>query len=128
MGITRTLITFGAAAIFAGGCASGGASGASSQPVGSRYVVTPQELANNSDRTVYDLLERLHPAFLRSRDVSSTNQPVDVYVDGGRTEGIDALRRINVNQVKEIRFYEPADANLRFGNGHNGGLIAVTMK
>ena len=128
MPLMRTLITLGAAALLAGGCASGGASGASSQPTGSRYVVTPQELASNSDRTLYDLLERLHPAFLRSRDVSSANQPVDVYVDGGRTEGIEALRRISASQVKEVRFYEPAEANLRFGNGHNGGLIAVTMK
>lgn len=124
----RMLMILGAAALLAGGCASGGASATASQPAGSRYIVTPQELASNSDRTLYDLLERLHPAFLRSRDVSSTNQPVDVYVDGGRTEGLDALRRINASQVKEVRFYEPADANLRFGNGHNGGLIAVTMK
>ena len=124
----RMLMILGAAALLAGGCASGGASATSSQPAGSRYIVTPQELASNSDRTLYDLLERLHPAFLRSRVVSSTNQPVDVYVDGGRTEGLDALRRINASQVKEVRFYEPADANLRFGNGHNGGLIAVTMK
>jgi hypothetical protein len=128
MRFIRTLITFGAAALLAGGCASGGASGASNQSVGTRYVVSQQELASNSDRTLYELLERLHPLFLRTRDVSSAAQPVDVYVDGGRTEGIDALRRISVSQVKDVRFYEPAEANLRFGNGHNGGLIAVTMR
>ena len=124
----RALLTITAAAVIVAGCASGGAAGASSPPAGSRYVVTPQELASNSDRSLYELLQQLHPAFLRSRDVSSVHQPVDVYVDGARTEGVEQLRQIRASSVKEVRFYEPADANLRFGTGHNGGLIAVTLK
>ena len=124
----RALITIAVAAVMFAGCASGGAAGASAPPSGSRYVVTPQELASNSDRSLYEVLEQLHPAFLRSRDVSSVHQPVDVYVNGARTDGLDQLREIRASNVKEVRFYEPADANLRFGNGHNGGLIAVTLK
>jgi hypothetical protein len=128
----RTLITLAAAALLAGGCASGGAPGASTPPRGSRYLVTQEELASNADRSVYEVLQQLHPAFLRTRDIITQShpdaQPVDVYVDGGRTEGIEALKSIRASTVKEVRFYEPADANLRFGNGHNGGLIAVTLK
>lgn len=129
---TRSLITFVAAALVASGCASGGASAASSPPSGSRYLVSQQELVSNADRSVYELLQQLHPAFLRSRDPVTTSHPyadpVDVYVDGGRTEGVEALRSIRASTVKEVRFYEPAEANAKFGTGHNGGLIAVTMK
>jgi hypothetical protein len=126
------LISLGTAAVLASGCASGGVSGASSPPISSRYLVTQQELASNADRSVYEVLLQLHPAFLRSRDPVTTSHPyadpVDVYVDGGRTEGIEALKSIRASTVKEIRFYEPAEANTHFGTGHNGGLIAVTMK
>jgi hypothetical protein len=48
-------------------------------------------------------------------------------VDGGQTEGLDVLRTIRASTVKELRFYEPAEANTKFGTGHNGGLIEVVM-
>ena len=128
----RTLITLAAAALLASGCASGGASATTSAPSGSRYVVTQAELARNADRSVYEVLLQTHPTFLRSRDPVTPDHPyadpVDVYVDGGRTEGIDALKSIRASTVKELRFYEPSEANAHFGTGHNGGLIAVIMK
>ena len=128
----RMFVTFGAAAILACACASGGASATSAPRSGSRYLVTQQELASHADRSVYEVLMQLHPTFLRSRDPVTPDHPyadpVDVYVDGGRTEGVDALKSIRASTVKEVRFYEPAEANAHFGTGHNGGLIAVTMK
>lgn len=128
----RTLITLAAAAFLTAACASGGAPGASTPPAGSRYLVTQQELASLADRSVYEVLLQLHPTFLRSRDPVTTDHPyadpVDVYVNGGRTEGIDALKSIRASTVQEIRFYEPSQANAHFGTGHNGGLIAVTLK
>jgi len=125
-----TLVVVALASVGAG-CASGGSSAVT--PAGaSRYLVTQQELAGMGDRSAYDALEQIRPAFLRSRDIRTTSKaeamPVDVFVDGGRTEGLDALKNIRVSTVKEIRFYEPQDANTRFGTGHNGGVIAVTLK
>ena len=98
----------------------------------SHYVVTEQELANVGDLSAYDALLRLRPAFLRTRDVQTPThqnvQPVSVFVDGARTEGLDVLRTMLARTVKEMRFYEPAEANTRFGTGNNGGAILVTMK
>ena len=128
----RTLITLAAAALLASGCASGGASGTTSAPSGSRYLVTQEELACSADRSVYEVLLQTHPTFLRSRDPVTTDHPysdpVDVYVDGARTEGVEALKTIRASTVKEVRFYEPAEANVHFGTGHNSGLIDVIMK
>jgi hypothetical protein len=53
---------------------------------------------------------------------------VHVFVDGGRTEGVEVLRTIRAGAVRELRFYEPDQANTKFGTGNNGGVIAVTMK
>ena len=143
MRCTRMLITFVATGLLTVGCASGGGGGTSASTASqassnrgptsaSRYIVTEEELASVGDRSAYEALQQLRPAFLRSRDPQTTSNPtpkaVDVYVDGGRTEGLEALRGIRASAVKEMRFYEPQDANTKFGTGHNGGVIAVTMR
>ena len=137
---TRMLITLISAALIGTGCASGGSSASTAAvasaarvPTGaSRYLVTQDELAGVGDRSAYEALQQLRPAFLHSRDTQTSSNPVpaaiDVFVDGGRTEGLDALRNIRASTVKEMRFYEPQDANTKFGTGHNGGVIAVVLK
>jgi len=137
----RILVALASAALFTLGCASGGgrpsstasqASATRGPTVVSRYIVTEQELESVSDRSAYEALQQLRPSFLRSRDVQTESnpiaRPVDVYVNGGRADGLEALTSIRASTVKEMRFYEPQDANTKFGPGHNGGLIAVTLK
>lgn len=135
-GMLITLIS----AVVVTGCASGGssattanvASAARGTTGASRYLVTQEELAGVGDRSAYEALQQLRPAFLHSRDTQTSSNPIpaaiDVFVDGGRTEGLDALRNIRASTVKEMRFYEPQDANTKFGTGHNGGVIAVVLK
>lgn len=137
---TGILITLISAAVLGAACASGGktasTAGAASVTRGatgaSRYLVTEDELANLGDRSAYEALVQLRPSFLHSRDTQTSRNPipapVDVFVDGGRTEGVEALKSIRASTVKEMRFYEPQDANTKFGTGHNGGVIAVTLK
>jgi hypothetical protein len=137
---TRILITLISAVLLGTGCASGGktastataASATRGTTGASRYLVTQEELTNLGDRTAYEVLQQLRPSFLRSRDQQTSSNPypapVDVFVDGGRTEGLDALKNIRASTVKEMRFYEPQDANTKFGTGHNGGVIAVILK
>ena len=137
----RMLIALTSVALFSVACASGGgrpastatqASATRGQTGVSRFVVTEQELATVGDRSAYEALQQLRPSFLRSRDVQTESNPipkaVDVYVNGGRADGLAALESIRASTVKEMRFYEPQDANTKFGLGHNGGLIAVTLK
>ena len=134
------LMSIATVALIGAGCASGGSSAstaaaasASRGPTSaSRYLVTQDELSSVGDRSAYEALQQLRPTFLKSRDTQTSRNPmpapVDVFVDGGRTEGIDALKNIRASTVKEMRFYEPQDANTKFGTGHNGGVIAVMLK
>jgi hypothetical protein len=136
----RILIALPIVALFAVACASGGAPASTATQasatrglaVPSRYLVTEQELESVGDRSAYEALQQLRPSFLKSRDVQTESnpipKPVDVYVDGGQTEGLAALQSIRAGTVKEMRFYEPQQANTKFGTGHNGGVIAVTLK
>ena len=137
---TRILITLISAAVLVAGCASGGKTATTATAANvargatgaSRYLVTEEELANVGDRSAYEALLQLRPSFLHSRDTQTSRNPipapVDVFVDGGRTEGVEALKSIRASTVKEMRFYEPQDANTKFGTGHNGGVIAVRLK
>lgn len=138
---TRMLITLISATILGAGCASGGGTASSTAASesatravagASRYLVTEDELANLGDRSAYEALQQLRPSFLHSRDTQTSSHPflvpIHVFVDGGRTEGLEALKSIRASTVKEMRFYEPQDANTKFGTGHNGGLIAVKLK
>jgi len=124
----RVLIILGVAAVLSAACASSPVAAST----GSRYLVTEDELVNVVDRSAYEALQQLRPTFLRSRDPQTPSHqnstPIAVFVDGGRTEGVEALRSIRASTVREMRFYEPAEANTKFGTGHNGGVIAVTLK
>jgi len=98
---------------------------------GGRYVITEAELQAATERTLFELVQRQRPTFFRSRQVRSNTtpnpEPVHVFVDGTRVEGIESLRLFTPQNVKEVRFYEPSEANVRFGTGHHGGLISVTL-
>ena len=114
---------------FAVACATSPSS--STPPARPHSTVSESELAPVGDLTAYDALRRLRPGFLRSRDVSTPSHApvaVTVFVNGDRTFGVDALRNLLSRSVREIRFYEPAEANVRFGTGNNGGAILVTLK
>jgi hypothetical protein len=116
--------------VLAAGCGPSRSGAAAPQAVGSHNVLTESDLQGAFDRSLFDTIQRLRPMFFRSRQVASpsTNpEPVHVFVDGAKAEGLETLKLIPPRAVKEVRFYEPQDANVRFGTGHHGGLIAVTL-
>ena len=118
----RMLLFAMALAIGAAWCASGG--GGSSRPAGAtsnRIVKAELEpLANLSALTA---IERLRPSWLRSR---SGDAPV-LYVDGARRGSPEQLRSIMSSEVQQMEFMSASDASNRFGTGHTGGAILVTM-
>jgi hypothetical protein len=51
-----------------------------------------------------------------------------VYVDGSRMGGVQELKRIPAQDVREIRFLSASDAQQRYGPGHGAGAIQVSLK
>ncbi|RME02157.1 MAG: hypothetical protein D6814_00125 [Calditrichaeota bacterium] len=98
-------------------------------------VITAEEISKSGTdvpmRNAYDVIQYLRPNFLKVRGATSSGalstNPV-VYVNNIRFGSIDALRNIYTDQIKEIRYLSPADASLRFGSGHSGGAILITLK
>ncbi len=100
---------------------------------GGHDLITAEELEGAGANTLYEAVARLRPHFLKSRTVTAYGRqetsPLMLYVDGEKMESIDDLRRVPLPEVREVRFYEPQLANLRFARYNNaGGAVAVSLK
>jgi hypothetical protein len=113
-----------------------------------RSVVLPRGRANliseaeiqslvGSVTTALEVVQRLRPAMLRSRNSSTTgnngarsssassaNEP-HVYFDGQPMGGLRSLSEIMISQIREIRYLTPNDATTMFGTGNPAGAIQV---
>ena len=96
-----------------------------------RNTIFLEEIANSSATDAYDLIETLRPHWLGGRGVKSfrsrtASNPV-VYVDGQRHGDILSLTTLSVYNVVRIQYMNAGDATIRFGTGHPGGAILITM-
>jgi hypothetical protein len=109
------------------GCATAGG-----RAPGSGDVIGAEEMGTLRVATAFEIVERLRPAFLRSRGQTSlmtdAAQFAVVYVDGIRQGGPEALHRVAAQDVGEIRYLRARDATTRYGTGHPAGAIEVTTR
>lgn len=93
-------------------------------------VITATELAPHSSLTAREAIQRLRPAFLRTRGPSSImlneGDTIVVYVDNTRMGGPEILDQVRANAIREIRYLSSSDASSRFGTGHTSGAILIT--
>ncbi len=72
-----------------------------------------------------DVIRRLRPSWLRQR---TSGDDAVVYVENLRRGGTNVLRNIAVEQLWELRYLDGSNATTRFGTGHRGGAILVTLR
>lgn len=110
--------------VFAG-CAGSGMSSGNPDMLTSEQIEEAGTAIN-----AYVLVQRLRPNWLRTRGRSSVQNPGEliVYVDGSRRGGASALRQINVVNVESMQFMNANQATLRYGSGHDHGVIEVRLK
>jgi hypothetical protein len=113
--------------------AGGGAPGASATR--NRSVLTTDELRSGTDQTLYDVILRLRPDWLRTRGSTSIASglagntdadQIQVYQDRIHVGGPDALRQISISRATMLKFYTPGEAQQRFGNGNVNGAIEIS--
>jgi hypothetical protein len=99
-----------------------------------RSVLTQAELRASTDQYLYDVIQRLRPDWLRTHGVTSIAtaragngdpDPVRVYVGMVRVGGPEYLTRFATAQAESLKFFSPAQAQLRFGTGNTNGAIQV---
>lgn len=91
---------------------------------GSSRVVGPAEFAPLGGMSVYEALVRLRPEFLQSNRGASGAERA-VYVDGSRFDGIENLRWIRSEAVRQVRWLTETEAASQFHGRHPGGAVVV---
>ncbi len=98
----------------------------------SRNRISGEELATSNHTTVYQALELLRPQWLFSRARSvmggSGEGTAGVYINNNRVGDLEYLRTVYINEVAELRFWEPGQQTSRFGMGNARGVIEVILR
>lgn len=109
-----------------------------------RDAITREQIQLSGAANAYDLVQSLHPEWLRARGVKSLTEGDRieggmggtmvirgtesrlVYLDEARVGGMETLRQIPITEVGSVRFLDAAAATYRWGTGHPHGVIWVT--
>ncbi len=110
-----------AMALGASACASGGGGG---RQLRLWNVITFEELDGLDVANCHEAIQRLRPAWLRTRP--RRGMPGVVLNGVPLRADFHALGGIQINGVQEIRFLSALDATTRFGRGYMNGAILVT--
>lgn len=85
-----------------------------------------------ADRSLYEVVQKLRPHFLRSRAIGNlrgqAGRPVVVYVNRQNQGGVDVLRTISAAHVERVEYMSGVEATTKLGMEAAGGAILVTLK
>jgi hypothetical protein len=119
-----------ALSLLAVGCASNKAATQAAAPHRSTGDVLPgDELTGTGATNVYEAVQRLRPQWLTSARVrrGGSGDELVVYLDSNRYGTLTSLRSLSLGGIQEVRYYGASEATNRFGTGHTGGAIVVSM-
>jgi hypothetical protein len=103
------------------GCASAGNSDRAPGATANRIVHA--EFSPLGQIDALSAIQRLRPRWFQARSGSG---PV-LYVDGNRRNSVEELSFISADELEGADFMSASDATTRFGTGHVGGAIMVSM-
>lgn len=124
----RTFAIAAAALLTLGGCSPKSAR----VPPQDRNLITADEIAKSNATNAYEAVERLRPAFLRTRGSQSlqNQEPPTpmVYVDGMRYGTLQTLASVPTIGIVTIQYLNAIEATQRYGFGNEGGAIMIVTK
>lgn len=90
------------------------------------------EIEKSTAPNAYELLRQVRPNWLRGRGSpdlrgSAPVLPV-VYVGQSRYGSVETLRGISRTSLQQMRYIDAPTATTRYGSGHSGGIIMVTIR
>lgn len=105
-------------------------------PAGQAYAprdssrITRLEIEQTQVSTGYELVERLRPAWLRTRGQGSMllASPIRVYLNGAPYGELAALTQIPANEIQLMERLGSSEATRRFGTDHVNGAILVSTR
>ena len=123
----RFLLAGALTAIALGGCARNAAR--DSVATGGTDILRRDEITRSGATDAFTAIRMLRPVFLQSRGRTSIlraeNTEPAVYLDDRLIGGLAVLRDIPATQVIDVRYFGPAQAQMRWGTGNSAGAILV---
>ena len=85
-----------------------------------------------SGETLYDVLRRRAPLYLRPRsnpttEVNGRGDPVAVYINGAFSGNLDVLSSIPAREVFSVDRVPATEAMMRFGQRHSSGALMINL-
>ena len=97
-----------------------------------RNFITADEITKSNATNAFEAVERLRPAFLRTRGSQSlqNQEPPTpmIYVDGMRYGTLQTLSSVPTIGIVSIQYLSAIEATQRFGMGNEGGAIMIVTK
>lgn len=114
------------------GCAaaSSGTGPGASQRTSLYGPITLAEIQASHATNGYDLVRALRPNWLQVRGQTRVGQydRIILYMNNVRMGEASALRDVNTADIRAVEFMDPRQAQLRFGSGHEAGVIVVSTR
>ncbi len=109
-------------------CASSG----EARPRGNPDLITLDQIQTSSAPNAYELVRQVRPQWLRGRGTTSFQSgdvplPI-IYLGEIRHGELESLRVFELTSLQELRYISATAATTRYGSGHSGGIIRVTLK
>lgn len=127
----RSFLALGCMAFLAFALAACTGTNSSRSTGGDPSVISQSEIQEaGTMSSAYTLVQRLRPQWLRKRGPSSVENQGDilVYVDGNRQGPPSTLRNLDVVDIESMEFLSDNEATMRYGSGHDNGVILVHLK
>lgn len=106
--------------IFAG-CGSNGGERKPSKP---RNFIPYEEIQTiTGATTAQDIVELARPFWLSSKGIDP-----QVYMNNIQMGSVEALDRVSVISIQEIRYLSPTEATTMFGTNNMGGVISIKSR
>jgi hypothetical protein len=97
-------------------------------PKRDRSVLTEEEILATRATDAFRAVRSARPAWLLPKNAGSRRMTPEVYIDGARSGGVNTLSQYNAGIIHEIRYLTADEATTRYGTGHGGGAILVSLK
>jgi hypothetical protein len=97
-----------------------------------RNLITADEIAKSNATNAYEAVERLRPAFLRTRGSQSIQNQAPptpmIYSDGMRYGPLQTLSSVPAIGIVSIQYLNAIEATQRYGFGNEGGAIMIVTR
>jgi hypothetical protein len=102
------------------------------RPRGNPDLITLDQIQTSSAPNAYELVRQVRPQWLRGRGTTSFQSgdvplPI-IYLGEIRHGELESLRVFELTSLQELRYISATAATTRYGSGHSGGIIRVTLK